>query len=147
MDPDPEPLMALTVYLLSQTARLGKRALDDRLAEQGLHLRHMAVLAALADGGPVSQLELARRLRIDPGDMTAIIDGLEGQSLVTRTVDPGDRRRRVIRPTPAGTARLKRLVDLAEEVADDVLAPLSPAHRRRLHEDLLVVLRAARATS
>ena len=138
--------MALTVYLLSQTARLGKRTLDDRLVERGLQLRHMAVLAALADGGSTSQLELARRLRIDPGDMTAIIDGLEGQSLVTRTVDPGDRRRRVIRSTRAGTVRLKQLVKLAEEVADDLLAPLSPARRRRLHEDLTVVLRAARAT-
>jgi DNA-binding MarR family transcriptional regulator len=146
VDQDPEALMTLTVYLLSQTARLGKRKLDDRLAEQGLRLRHMAVLAALADGGPSSQLQLARRLRIDPGDLTGIIDALEAADLLARTVDPADRRRRVIRQTPAGAARLELLGELAAEVADELLAPLSPARRRRLHEDLEVVLRAARST-
>ncbi|TQS41371.1 MarR family winged helix-turn-helix transcriptional regulator [Cryptosporangium phraense] len=142
---DPEGLMGLTIYLLSQTARLGKRTLDDRLAEQGLRLRHMAVLAALADGGPVAQQELSQRLRIDPGDLTGVVDVLEAQHLVTRTVDPGDRRRRVVRPTDAGTRRLAELEALAEAVADELLAPLTPERRRRLHEDLDVVLRAARA--
>src|SRR4051794_6267322 len=119
MDQDPEALMALTVYLLSQTARLGKRTLDARLAEQDLRLRHMAVLAALSDGGPTSQLQLAQRLRIDPSDMTALVDVLDTTGLIVRTVDPVDRRRRVVRLTPAGAARLEELGRIAEEVADD----------------------------
>jgi hypothetical protein len=90
-DPEPEALLGLTVYLLSRVARLGKRELDARLAERGLAMRQVAVLAAVAESGPTGQLPIGRHVRLDPSDVTATVDALEAAGLVTRSVDPTDR--------------------------------------------------------
>jgi DNA-binding MarR family transcriptional regulator len=136
----PTPLLGLTVYLLSRVGRLGKHALDDRLAARGLRLRHMAVLAALADSGAASQLALARSVRLDPSDITTTLDELQRRGFVERTVDPADRRRRLVALTPDGRAGLHELCGVADEVADELLAPLDPDERRVLHEALRRVL-------
>jgi MarR family transcriptional regulator, lower aerobic nicotinate degradation pathway regulator len=141
---DPAPLLELTVYLLSQVGRIGKYALDDRLAERGLRLRHMAVLAALADSGAASQLALARSVRLDPSDITNTLDDLQRLGFVERSVDPADRRRRLVELSPEGRAGLEEQCALAGRVADDLLAPLAPAERRALHDALRRVLRSAR---
>ena len=135
----PRALTDLTTYLLSQTAELAKRDLDQRLSERGLRLRHMAVLAAVAEG-PASQLDLARRLDMDPSDMTATVDDLEGSRLVSRTVDSSDRRRKLVTLTRPGRTELRRLDALAREVAGALLAPVPAARRQQLHDDLYRVL-------
>lgn len=137
---DPAPLLDLTVYLLSRVGRLGKHALDDRLAERGLPLRHMAVLAALADSGAASQL--ARAVRLDPSDTTTTLDELQRRGLVERSVDPADRRRRVVSLTDRGREQLDEMCALADEVAAELLAPLEPTERAALHDALGRVLRA-----
>src|SRR5690606_32037556 len=139
---DPAPLLDLTVYLLSRVGRLGKHALDDRLAERGLPLRHMAVLAALADSGAASQLALARAVRLDPSDTTTTLDELQRRGLVERSVDPADRRRRVVSLTDRGREQLDEMCALADEVAAELLAPLEPTERAALHDALGRVLRA-----
>jgi DNA-binding MarR family transcriptional regulator len=140
---EPAPLLDLTVYLLSRVGRLGKHALDDRLAERGLRLRHMAVLAALADSGAASQLALGRSVRLDPSDTTTTLDDLQRLGFVERSVDPVDRRRRLVALTPQGRAGLDEMCALAGEVADGLLAPLDPAERTALHDVLRRVLRSA----
>jgi DNA-binding MarR family transcriptional regulator len=144
---DPTPLLDLTVYLLSQVGRMGKQTLDAELAERGLRLRHMAVLAALADEGAAGQLTLARYLRLDPSDITTTLDDLQRRRLVDRAVDPTDRRRRLVSLTVEGQTVLQGLCDLAREVADGLLAPLDDTRRDVLHSALLTVLVAARGTT
>jgi DNA-binding MarR family transcriptional regulator len=143
---DPAPLPDLTVYLLSRVGRMGKHALDDRLAGRGLRLRHMAVLAALADSGAASQLTLARSVSLDPSDATTTLDDLQRLGFVERSVDPADRRRRLVALTAEGRAGLDELCGLAGEVADALLDPLDPAEREALHDVLRRVLRAATST-
>jgi DNA-binding MarR family transcriptional regulator len=99
----------------------------------------MAVLAAVAEG-PASQLDLARRLDMDPSDMTATVDDLEGSRLVSRTVDSSDRRRKLVTLTRPGRTELRRLDALAREVAGALLAPVPAARRQQLHDDLYRVL-------
>jgi DNA-binding MarR family transcriptional regulator len=142
-DAEPRALLDLTVYLLSRTARLGKRALDDALAARGFRLRHLAVLAALAEGGQASQLALGKHVRLDPSDVTATLDELERRGLIERVVDPADRRRRRVGLTAAGEGCLDELRALAVGVADDLLAPLDPARRQVLHDDLTLILESA----
>jgi MarR family transcriptional regulator, lower aerobic nicotinate degradation pathway regulator len=141
---EPTALLELTVYLLSRSARLGKRDLDARLAERGLRMRDVAVLAAVAESGPTGQLPLGRHVRLDPSDVTATVDALAAAGLVTRSVDPADRRRRLVALTPAGRQALDDARELADRVADDLLAPLDPDRREALHRDLRTVLDARR---
>ena len=137
----PQRLTGLTTYLLSQTARIAKRELDDRLAERGMRLRHMAVLAVLEEA-PTTQLELGRRVHLDPSDVTATVDDLEARELAARTLDPTDRRRKVVTLTSAGRREISRLDRIARRLADALLEPVPERRRRQLHEDLLRVLRA-----
>src|SRR4029078_7376510 len=89
-DDRPTRLVPLTTYLLSQTAKLAKRELDHRLSARGLRLRHMSVMASL-DDGEASQLDLARRLHLDPSDVTATVDELETDSFTKRRRAPDTR--------------------------------------------------------
>jgi DNA-binding MarR family transcriptional regulator len=135
----PERLTGLTSYLLSQVAKVAKRDLDDRLADKGLRLRHMAVLAVVEEG-PASQLDLGRRLAMDPSDVTATVDGLEATRLVARSTDPADRRRKLVTLTAAGRKRLDWAERVARELCDELLEPVPERRRAQLHRDLHQVL-------
>jgi DNA-binding MarR family transcriptional regulator len=140
----PARLTGLTSYLLSQVARLAKRDVDDRLATVGLRLRHMAILAAL-DEAPSSQLDLGRRLAMDPSDVTATVDDLESGGLATRSTDPADRRRKVVTLTRVGRRRLAWCDRAARDVSDALLAPVPERRRAQLHRDLFRILLAREA--
>jgi DNA-binding MarR family transcriptional regulator len=129
----PPTLASLTTYLMSKTGKAARGALADQLADQGLRLWHMAVLAALADFGPHVQRDLADRLAVDPSDIVKVVDDLAGAGYVVRTRDLQDRRRVRITLTPGGRAALKKLSVQAAAVQDTVLAPLDEEERARLH--------------
>ncbi|TXS35651.1 MarR family transcriptional regulator [Streptomyces sp. or43] len=128
----PPSLLGLTTYLMSWTGKTARSRLAERLADRGLRLRHMAVLAALVDLGPHVQRELAVRLAIDRSDIVKIIDELDAAGLVERARDMTDRRRVTVTVSPAGRALYDRLQADATAVQDDVLAPLNARERARL---------------
>jgi MarR family transcriptional regulator, organic hydroperoxide resistance regulator len=55
-------------------------------------------------GEPRSQRELAATLKFDASNVTDIADRLEERGLVTRQIDPNDRRVRLLALTPEGKA-------------------------------------------
>lgn len=137
----PARLAALTTYRLSQTAKLAKRDLDASLAERGMRLRHLAVLALL-DEAPATQLEVGRRLDLDPSDVTATVDDLQTRGWVTRTPDRTDRRRKVVTLTSRGQRALAQLDEMAHRLADTLLEAVPPRRRAQLHSDLGRILLA-----
>ncbi|WP_079008741.1 MarR family winged helix-turn-helix transcriptional regulator [Streptomyces sp. XY431] len=130
----PPTLLDLSTYLLSRTGKAARSRLAERLARRGLRLWDMAVLAALADFGPHAQRDLVRRLGVDASDMAKVADQLALAGYVERTRDAADRRRLSVTVTEAGRALLAELRAEALAVQDEVLAPLSGAERRVLHE-------------
>jgi len=135
-DAAPPSLLGLSTYLLSLTGKAARGRLADRLAERGLRLWHMAVLAALADFGPHVQRALANRLSLDPSDVAKVVDELAVAGHVDRVRDAADRRRVAVSLTPAGRAVLAELDAEARRVQDELLAPLSQAERTELQEML-----------
>ncbi|MER5280442.1 MarR family winged helix-turn-helix transcriptional regulator [Streptomyces sp. NPDC002809] len=117
---------------MSRTGKAARSRLAERLADRGLRLRHMAVLAALVDFGPHVQRQLAARLAIDRSDMVKIVDDLSAAGLVERARDVTDRRRVTVTVSPAGRALLDSLQADATAVQDDVLAPLNKRERAQL---------------
>jgi DNA-binding MarR family transcriptional regulator len=142
----PSRLLGLTTYLISQTARVAKRELDHRLRARGLRLRHMLVMAALYDG-EATQLELGRRLDLDPSDVTATVDDLENARFATRRTDPADRRRKLVTLTTRGQRELDTLEGIARDIEERLLEPLEPEHRARLGRDLAAALQASDSRS
>lgn len=77
--------------------------LDRAAVEMGLSdARDWLVLAALDDGQPRTQLELSRVVCVDKTTLISVLDRLEKQGLIVRTVDPSDRRVRIPQITDSG---------------------------------------------
>ncbi|SEG77245.1 DNA-binding transcriptional regulator, MarR family [Actinacidiphila yanglinensis] len=134
MDPrTPPTLSELTTYLLSKTGKEARSRLAARLAEEGLRLWHMAVLAALADFGPHAQRDLALRVAVDASDIVKVLDDLAEAGYAERARDTVDRRRVNVAITPEGRTALNRLRLKAAVVQDVILAPLDGDERDQLH--------------
>jgi MarR family transcriptional regulator, lower aerobic nicotinate degradation pathway regulator len=131
-DARPAMLMAKPSWLISEVSRLAHPLLTDSLATAGSRGYHYRLLAALAEFGPASQASLGRHTGMDRSDVAATVNELVARGLAQRTPDPADRRRNVIRITPAGAIHLQRLDELLAGVQDELLAPLSPAERQQL---------------
>lgn len=92
----------LTVLLHAAAQRMTDD-LDLAAVEMGLcDVRDWLVLAALDDGRQRTQLELSRVVCVDKTTLISVLDRLEKQDLVVRTVDPNDRRVRIPQITPTG---------------------------------------------
>jgi len=62
-----------------------------------------------------------------------LLDELEERELVIRKRDPDDRRRHVVKLTPAGHSVLLELRAIAQRVEDDFLSPLDAEEQETLH--------------
>jgi DNA-binding MarR family transcriptional regulator len=122
----------LPSWLLTQTANHAHRLVADTFSSVGARGYHYRLLATLEEFGPASQAELGRRSGIHLSDMVATINELADDGFVQRAPDPSDRRRNVISLTAGGVKQLRRLEKRLAECQDELLAPLSPADRKRL---------------
>jgi MarR family transcriptional regulator, lower aerobic nicotinate degradation pathway regulator len=124
----PAPLIAMPTYALSL---LGREA-HDRMAAwlpAGLRLGHLAVLGALAEVAPRAQRELSELLGIHASDMVALVEDLEQRELISRSADPVDRRRNLVRLTPAGRKLVRQATAYSRRVHRELLAELSTEER------------------
>lgn len=82
-------------------------------AAVGMSFIRAKALRELRDG-PLSMRELADRLATDRPYTTVFVADLEQRGLVSRSVDPADRRGRIVTVTEAGL----RIADRAEAILD-----------------------------
>jgi DNA-binding MarR family transcriptional regulator len=121
----PARLRGMAFWLLGRAARTANRVTQQRLQDVGMRRYFYGVLATLDEFGPAAQAEIGRRLGIDPSDMVAVLNDLEGEGLVTRTRNPSDRRRNRIELTGPGRKALIRFDDAIAAAQDEYLASLS----------------------
>jgi MarR family transcriptional regulator, lower aerobic nicotinate degradation pathway regulator len=91
-----------------------------------------AVLARLAQMGPLSQNLLGRETAMDAATIKGVVDRLAKQGLVTTAADPSDRRRLTVQLTDLGSALFDSTRDAAIAVSSQTLGPLSKAERATL---------------
>ncbi|HET9731416.1 MAG TPA: MarR family transcriptional regulator [Acidimicrobiales bacterium] len=127
----PERLWQLPSWLLSQVAWDSYRLVLDAFGSPAGRTDY-AVLAGLEQFGPTSQATLGRRLGIDRSDIVAVLNRLQSDKLVFRTQDKTDRRRNVIKVTPAGKGHLRRLDTVVKGAQDALLVALSHRQRQQL---------------
>jgi DNA-binding MarR family transcriptional regulator len=125
-------LQTLPSWLLGRAAARGHRLVAEHLAHAGMRMPHHAVLCGIAEYEPLAQAELARRVRIDPKDMVAVLNDLQSRELITRARDPRDARKNALALTPAGSTLLHRLEELGDEANNALLAPLAPSEQAQL---------------
>lgn len=92
-------------FLLARASALMVKAGNEALAPLDLKVRAYSVLSAVCDGPDgVTQRRLADDVGLDPSQIVALVDELEGRDLVVRTVDSNDRRNKLIVATKGGRA-------------------------------------------
>ena len=127
----PARLWRLASFLAVQVAGRAHPLITAALGP-GRTRNDYAVLATLAEFGPMSQAMLGGRLAIDRSDITGVLDKLCAEGLARRDRDERDHRRNVTAITAEGRVLLQRLDATATAAQDALLAPLSQAERRQL---------------
>jgi DNA-binding MarR family transcriptional regulator len=114
------------------TARSVRRAYDRCLAEVGVNLTEASILAHLGDAGPLTQVDLARRIGTSRARVGVHIDSLQGKGAIERRAHPTDRRVWMVRLTPAGHQLWTRTIDIDRHVRSYLRAGTTSAERHQL---------------
>jgi len=118
------------------TAKDVRVAFEDTLERVGGSLGIWIVLNAISDEGFVSQSILASRAHVDGATITYHVDRAEKLGLVTREVDPSDRRVRRLSLTPEGEQLSARLWNAARAFEAQVFAGITAAEQARVRRTL-----------
>jgi MarR family transcriptional regulator, lower aerobic nicotinate degradation pathway regulator len=132
----PHRLQGTAFWLLGRATRLAQQLTQASLAEAGMRRGFYGVLASLEEFGPAAQADIGRRLAIDPSDIVDILNDLEHAGYLRREQDPADRRRNIVRMTPAGGRALEHFDAAIAAAEDTLLARFTPAERARLLRSL-----------
>jgi DNA-binding MarR family transcriptional regulator len=125
-------------WLLHRAAQRMRAATGAAAEQHGWSLRDHIVLSALDKSPGLTQIELGRALGMDKTTLTSELDRLERAGLVERSVDPRDRRARVLAVTAAGDEVRRAVAADAERAEAAALGAFTPAEvatlRRMLFE-------------
>jgi len=102
----------------------------------GLTLPQMHCLEILGAAGPLRMRELAERLGVTTGTLTALADRLEQAGCVERCPDPDDRRAVRLGLTPAGRERFAEHHGLHLSLTRALARDLTPAQAAALARSL-----------
>lgn len=108
----------------------------DLIAPLDLKPKHVGVLMVLASGGALSQLDLARALKVAPSLMVRLADHLEQLAAIDRVRDPEDRRRQTLSLTEHGRRLLATCAEINTALEADILAGMPASERKALHAAL-----------
>jgi DNA-binding MarR family transcriptional regulator len=139
--PDLDVAPMLVIGRISRLARLIDRKLAENFAGYGIEAWMYDVLATLRRNGAPYELaagELVDQTMVTTGAMTNRIDRLEERGLVERDTSPNDRRKVVVRLTPAGLELVDTVAEGHLDTERRILATLSS----RQQEDLTRHLRS-----
>ena len=133
----PRELVSSPTFLLKHLTWAMKDQKVAAFEETGLNPMHYGVLALLDEGARETQATIADALGYDRSYLVGLLDELEERGLIERRRDPDDRRRHLVKLTPAGKETLTNLRSVMKRFEKQFLAPLDTEER----ETLQVLLR------
>jgi DNA-binding MarR family transcriptional regulator len=114
------PLIA-TIYEL-QSAWL-----EPRLKSAGIRWTTFQLLATiLGAGDDASQAEVARRLAVSPATLSESVQIHVEKGLITQETAPNDKRKKVLRLTPAGKKKMTSVGKHVQELESHLTQDISP---------------------
>jgi len=129
----PADLLSGNPFLLKRLGFTAKDRSHAAFEGSGLASLHYAVLALLDEDPRETQAQIADALGYDRSLIVRLLDELEERELVIRKRDPEDRRRHVVKLTPAGRTRLVEMRAIVRRLEAEFLTPLSAEEQQTLH--------------
>lgn len=115
-------------YLTNLAGRLLVRELERHLNGIGLMPAHMPVLLAL-EHGEASQKTIAERAGVEQATMTATLNRMERDGLISRRPNPEDGRSQLVALTDKARAKLPDVEQAAATINALVLEGFTPGER------------------
>lgn len=135
-------------YRLVVLADRISRSLSELYESQfGLTRQEWRILAALADNGPISSIDVSRYSTLDPMAVSRASSTLEQKGYITRKESPSDRRIKIFRSTRAGSALYRRIMPLAIDRERHLTEHLSAEERACLEAVITKLLDRASTLS
>ena len=125
--------------ILSDTARLMRRAFDARARAIGVTRPQWQVLSMLSRHEGINQGGLADQLDVEPITVCRMVDRLQDAQLVERRADASDRRSWRLFLTPRAHDLLAQLRPVADALIEESLGGVSAEERAALIRLLLQV--------
>lgn len=133
--PDLDLSPVAVIQRLGRIRHIVDAEIEATFAEYGLNGSDYTALATvrlLSQEGRVSQRRLMRELGLTSGTVSLRVDRLTEQDLVTRSVDPTDRRNSLVALTEAGNALLDRATPAHLDTENRLLSALTANERASL---------------
>lgn len=127
------PSLRMWLRMLSYTTRLDNEIRSRLRARFDITQPRFDLMAQLISHPQGLRMgELSRRLMVTCGNVTAITDQLEQESLVERIPDPLDRRVYSVKLTAAGRRSFNRMAQAHETWVAELLGGISTAEKKQL---------------
>lgn len=130
-------------YWLTITTQAYHRAVTEEMAPHGITYRQSMVISWLMLEGDLSQAELAAKMMVEPPTLVGILDRMERDGWITRHSCPSDRRKKLIRLSPAVAPVWEKIMECAERIRTRATNGLSASELdslkrllRRMHENI-----------
>jgi MarR family transcriptional regulator for hemolysin len=123
--------------MIYRAAMAFRKALDLELRRKtGVTFGQWKILTLLSRQDGLTQREIADRLEVEGPTLIPIIDKMEQKGLVTRKVDPEDRRNNRISLSPITDARWNSLVDCSMRVRKSAIHDIPEEHVKIMRDVL-----------
>lgn len=119
-------------YAFARHRHAHHRYIHPRMKALGVFRGQPSVLLTIADLPGVSQVELARRVHVQPPTLARTIDRMEEAKFVTRESDPDDHRVNRVTLTDLGREIVIKLRAVHDSEHREVFSVLSPAEQEQL---------------
>ena len=112
-------------YMVRNAHRAYDRLLGEQLAKHNVLSGQYSLLRVLWHEDNLSQIEVAKRMKIERASLTIMLNTVEKAGLISRNVDANDRRKLLISLTRKGRALESALIPLGTRVNTIALEGLS----------------------
>jgi len=127
-------------YRLSAAASRVSRGFADRYRDEfAISIPEWRVLAHLHHSGDVSVRDIEARVDMEKSKVSRAASRLEASGYITKAVNSSDRRLLLLRLTPEGVSLVERLIPVAIQFQEEMLAQLG-ASAKALEDGLTALL-------
>jgi len=129
-------------FLLSSSQHTVFQHLNSQLSEHQITPAQYGILNVLWEHKTLSPKQICEFLYLEASTVSCILDRMQKNDLITRSIDPQDRRTIVVEATPKGQSLQQPVEVIIDNVNKQFLGLFSEREQQFLQEALLTIARA-----